>query len=516
MIKRAAMRFAVLLVLICCAAGITAVGCKSTVDGLESDIRTVLSKIEMDRLKDKPAEQKTRKQISEPAPAYGDDAITESTPDAVEPQPVEEAPSPPREENYRLTVAPDPPDSRVSLVNFDESYSPGIGLTPGYYEVLVQRSGYEPFREWVQMNEDKILTVALTKRSGAIAEKKPASPAPKPETVETAADTAPILAGPVTGAIVPSLPDTLSGHQELVTSLAFSPDGRMLASASYDNTVILWKMPEGLPVKTLTHNDRIRAVAFSPNGRTLAAGGNDRNLYLWNVETGNRIDTLRGLSGRINCIEFSPDGLSAAAGGLNEVMIWRIDSGRIEAHMVGDDEFYPRFGSVNAIAFHPNGGDRDGFSLAFTCQAGIAIYNVVTKEAIILSDTAMPNSVTYSPDGRYIAWGARHQHGELLFFPRFVLVETKEPDKAISISDSSASADRVFFTGYVPGGRQLVLLSYRQAVLYDIKAGAVIRTFPDLSGTAVTDAAVNPDGSVLAATAGNLIRLFPLSDPALR
>ena len=509
------MRFAVWLVLICCAAGLAAVGCKSTVDSLESDIRTVLSKMEMERFKDKEAEQQTRTKASEPAPAREDDGVPESASTSAEPPSAEEAPSPPREEKYRLTVTPDPPDSRVSLVNVDGSYSPGRELTTGYYEVLVQRSGYETFREWIKMDDDKTLTVALTKRSGAIAEKKPASPAPKPESGEKAPGATPAQVQTEPEPL-PPLPDVLSGHQELVTSLAFSPDGRLLASASYDNTVILWKMPDGSPVKTLTHNDRIRAVAFSPDGKTLAAGGNDKNLYLWNVETGKPVDTLRGLSGRINCIEFSPNGRLAAAGSLNELMIWRIGSGRIEAHMVGDDEFYPRFGSVNAIAFHPEGGDADGFLLAFTCQGGIALYNADTKETKILADTAMPNSVTYRPDGRYIAWGARHQHGGQLFFPRFVLMETKEPDEAISVADPNASPDRVFFTGYLPGGNQLVLLSYNQAVVYDIKTGTVIRTFPDLSGTAITDAAISPDGKILAATAGNLIRLFVLADPPLR
>ncbi len=509
------MRFAVLLALICCAAGITAVGCKSTVDGLESDIRTVLSKVEMERFKDKEAEQQARKNVSEPAPVLDDDAVPESTQIPVEPQSSEESPPAPGDEKYRLTVKPDPPDSRVSLVNFEGSYSPGMELTPGYYEVLVQRSGYETFREWIQMDDDKDVHVVLTKTTVTIAEKKPASPAPKPESVEMVPEITPAPVQTETKPL-PRLPNSLPGHQEPATSLAFSPDGNLLASASYDNTVILWNIPDGSPAKTLPHNDRLRAVAFSPDGKMLAAGGNDRNVYLWDVETGRPVDTFRGLSGRINCIEFSPDGRLTAAGSLNEVMLWRTDSGRIEAHMVGDGEFYPRFGSVNAIAFHPDGGDADGFMLAFTCQGGIALYNADTKETKILADTAMPNSVTYRFDGRYIAWGARHQHSGQLFFPRFVLVETKEPDEAISVADPNASADRVFFTGYIPGGNQLVLLSYNQAVLYDIKTGTVIRTFSDLSGTAITDAAVSPDGKILAATAGNLIRLFVLADPPLR
>jgi WD40 repeat protein len=471
------MRSAILLMTLCCLMGMTAAGCKSTMDGLESDIRTVLKKMEMDRFQDTTAGHKQSR---------------------------------PGGDSYSLTIQPVPEDSSISIVDLEETYYPGMKLEPGEYEIIVQHAGYEDFREWINLENDITIDVVLNKEDAAVAVKKPTYPARKTLPGEAVPE---VKSAQVQAEAQPrpgSVPAVLSGHKELVTSLSFGPDGRLLASGSYDNTVILWNMPEGSRLRTLTHDDRLRAVAFSPDGKVLATGGNAKNVFLWDVETGTLINTFRGLSGRINCIEFSPDGLFLAAGSINEAIIWRVNNNRTEAHMLGDGEFYPRFGAINAIAFHPKGADADGFTLAFTCQKGVALYKPDTKEIIILPDDTMPNSLAYSPDGRYITWGARHQHGDNLFFPRFVLTDTRESDETISRADPNALADRVFLTTYTPGGNQLILLSYGQAVLYDIKTGDIIQTFGDTSQTAVTDAALSPNGKILAATAGNLIRLFTL------
>lgn len=473
------MRNAILLMMLCCLMAIAAAGCKSTMDGLESDIRNVLSKVEMDRFKDTTAEQKK---------ARSDD------------------------DKYSLTIQTVPEDSHITIVGLEGKYYSGITLAPGNYEIVVRHPGYEDFREWIHLESDVVVNVALDREgTAALVVKKPAASMTKPEP-EKALPPEPSVP-PIQAESSPrpkTLPASLSGHQELVASLSFSPDGRLLASGSYDNTVILWSLPEGSRLKSIKQEDRIRAVAFSPDGKTLATGGNSRNVSLWDVNAGTLISTFRGLSGRINCIGFSRDGLFLAAGSINEAIIWRISNNRTEAHMVGDGEFYPRFGAINAIAFHPKGADADGFTLAFACQQGIALYKPGTKEVVILPDDAMPNSLAYSPDGRHIAWGARHQHSDNLFFPRFFITDTRQVDETISRADPNARADRVFFTAYTPDGKRLILLSYRHALLYDISTGTVLKTFSGTSQTAVTDAALSPDGKILAATAGDLIRLFVL------
>jgi WD40 repeat protein len=112
-----------------------------------------------------------------------------------------------------------------------------------------------------------------------------------------------------------------------VKSLAFSPDGSLLASGSYDSTVRLWKVSNGSLIKTFTgHNMPVTAVAFSPDGKLLTSASYDGSIKLYDVEHQQILQTMIENSGAILSLSFSEDGKILAIGGSGLAWAWEIQS----------------------------------------------------------------------------------------------------------------------------------------------------------------------------------------------
>jgi WD40 repeat protein len=211
----------------------------------------------------------------------------------------------------------------------------------------------------------------------------------------------------------------LSGHGDFVWSVAFSPDGKLLASAGNDGAVRLWDPATGQPVDephTIRHVDDttidgselppeivedVASVAFSPDGSLLATSGWDTRVRLWNPTTGQPVgDPLVGHTDVVWSVAFSPDDqVLASAGNDGAVRLW--DPGTGEP--VGEP--LTGHGTVWSVAFSP-----DGELLASAGGDGLVrLWDPATGQPVgepIPSHHGVAKSVAFSADGNLLAIGA--------------------------------------------------------------------------------------------------------------
>lgn len=128
-------------------------------------------------------------------------------------------------------------------------------------------------------------------------------------------------------------------HDRGYSSLAFAPDGRMLAIGGSDSNVKLLDVATGQVIKSLSGNgNAARGVAFSPNGRTLAVSSNDSLIRLWDISSGTIAKTLKGHTGRVYCVAFSPDGNTLASAGVDAARLWDVAGGHAK-HVLAHNGF---------------------------------------------------------------------------------------------------------------------------------------------------------------------------------
>ncbi|HRF00508.1 MAG TPA: protein kinase [Pirellulaceae bacterium] len=132
------------------------------------------------------------------------------------------------------------------------------------------------------------------------------------------------------GELVRTLQGT-DGHTEPVTSVRFSPDGRLLASASFDRTIRIWEVATGRLLETLVgHRLGVWSARFSPDGRRLVSAGEDGTVRLWEIGSGVSSEPFLGHDGPVFVAEFSPDGRRIASAGIDAlVLVWPSDDDQV-------------------------------------------------------------------------------------------------------------------------------------------------------------------------------------------
>ena len=268
-------------------------------------------------------------------------------------------------------------------------------------------------------------------------------------------------------------------HTARTTGLAFSEDSRMIASASNNGNIFLWDANTGERLRTFSERWKyVFGVAFSQE-KGIIAGGSNGEIHLWDVNSGELLNTLTGHRGEYRSLEFSPNGRLLANGAGSTALLWDVETGELLHSLPW------HIAEITSVAFN-----RDGDTLAVGSKdRSVTLWDVETgeRQRTLTGHNDEVVSVAFSRDGRVFASGTSR---DLILWD--TLFWTK---RTAQVGDGYENSNIAFS----PDSRTIARGGHDSTVrLWNATTGGVEASFTGHHRTIVTGVAFSPDGRTLA------------------